>query len=171
MHQAGVRARIDAIRPRLHPVRFIEYSSFRVYLAPMLMRKGHIRGTSRMLAGLFAMQMVLTGFCLLTADAHAMPAAQMSGMQADSMAAMCPKSDSHDKQHHSDNCFHCDDGDQFVKVGSVDIAPLSLVLVALSTLPEHHLEQSSTDSIVYYTPTGPPGSASLLYTTTQRIRV
>ncbi|MDQ6972439.1 MAG: hypothetical protein Q9M30_07310 [Mariprofundaceae bacterium] len=170
MYQVEVRARIEAFA-----IGFIEISSFRVYVAPMLMRKGHIRGASRLLAGLFAVQLVLTGFCLLTADAHAMPMPQMNAQQAADMDGMCAKSSAHSAKHdvheHSGGCFHCDDADQFVKAGTADVAPASLVLLALSVLPDMPVLMAWDESSFDHTTTGPPGSASLLYTTTQRIRV
>jgi len=137
----------------------------------MILRKGNVRGTSRLMVGLFVVQLVLTGFCLLTADAHAMPIPQMSKQQTDDMGGMCSKSVSHDEEHHSDGCFHCDEPDQFVKAGSADITPVNLVLVALSVLPGMPALTTWDEATVFHTPTGPPRSSSLLFTTTQRIRV
>jgi hypothetical protein len=151
----------------------------------MLLRKTHTRRLSRLIAGLFAVQIVVTGFCLLTSQAHAtsmnpMPMAQMSVSQmSDSamgdMAGHCNKpahmNGQHDGTSHSGGCFHCDEPDQFVKAGSADVAPVSLVLTCLAVLPELLQWTATSELPLVYTPTGPPDSSSLLFTTTQRIRV
>ncbi len=148
----------------------------------MFLRKAHTRRLSRLVAGLFAVQIVVTGFCLLTSQAHAMPMAQMSGTgmhMSDTvmgdMAGSCGKSVHMDGQHdgtsHSGGCFHCDEPAQFVKAATADVAPVSLVLVALSVLPEMPVLTAWDEAAAFYTPTGPPRSSSLLFTTTQRIRV
>jgi len=140
----------------------------------MTFRKGHIRGTSRLMAGLFAVQLVLTGFCLLTADAHAMPMAQMSVQQNQDMTAHCAKSFLHDAQHSEDEtsgCFHCDDPDLFVKAAPVDLSSFSPVLALVVIMPEVALWTASDSLPVSLMPTGPPGSAALLYKTSQRILI
>jgi len=146
----------------------------------MFLRKQQTRLISRLVAGLFAVQIVVTGFCLLTAQAHAMPMNQMSTthMTESTMADMggvCSKSadmSAHESgSSHTGGCFHCDEPDQFVKAASADVAPVSLVLVALSVLPQMPVLAASDEVSVFHSPTGPPRSSSLLYTTTQRIRV
>lgn len=146
----------------------------------MFMRKPSTRLLSRLVAGLFAVQIVVTGFCLLTSQAHAMPMSQMLGTQASAsmmpaMGGSCVKS-SDMKGHHNDTshtggCFHCDEPDQFLKVSTADIAPAGLVFVALAVMPE--LASISVQPSVAATlqPTGPPRSSSLLFSTTQRIRI
>jgi len=149
----------------------------------MFMRRSHARFTSRLVAGLFAVQIVVTGFCLLTSQAHAMPmdqmgASHMSGMMsgADDMSGHCSKSmmhmngQGHDASH-SGGCFHCDEPDQFVKAASADLAPVSLVLACLAMLPEISDVTTATLLSEVQAPTGPPRSSTLLFTTTQRIRV
>jgi len=151
----------------------------------MFLRKQQTRFISRLVAGLFAVQIVVTGFCLLTTQAHAMPMNQMQMAEMDSMQVSadmageinghCSKSSHMDGQHnntaHSGGCFHCDEPDQFVKVAAADVAPVNLVLVALSVLPQMPALAAWDEITAFYTPTGPPRSSSLLYTTTQRIRV
>ncbi|MDQ6965987.1 MAG: hypothetical protein Q9M23_03570 [Mariprofundaceae bacterium] len=151
----------------------------------MFLRKQQTRFVSRLVAGLFAVQIVVTGFCLLTTQAHAMPMAHMDGhsMSAshmtDSMTAEmaehCSKpmqGSGHDADSsQSDGCFHCDEPAQFVKAGNVDMTPVSLVLVALSVLPEMPVLAAGSETTSFHTPPGPPDSSSILYTTTQRIRV
>ncbi len=141
----------------------------------MLSRKLQIRVLPRLLAVLFAMQVGVGGFCLLTADAHA---AQAQGVQ--DIEAHCAKSvqaglqAEHDAdQHtHSGNCYHCDQPDELSNSAYPTIAPLALALVDLITLPAvPHYDAAANGSLTTRTPTGPPGSAALLYTTTQRIRI
>lgn len=146
----------------------------------MFLRKQQTRFVSRLVAGLFAVQIVVTGFCLLTSQAHAMPAGQMSAshitdsMKAE-MAEHCSKSmqgGGHDAgSSNSDGCFHCDEPDQFVKVGTADLAPVSIVLTLLVMLPQTLDWTVRTELSDTHTPTGPPNSSSILFTTTQRIRV
>ena len=146
----------------------------------MILRKDHTRRLSRLVAGLFAVQIVVTGFCLLTAQAHAMPMLEMGATHmSDTLMAdtsgHCSKSMQGKAQHsdasHSDGCFHCDEPAQFVKAGISDITTVSLVLVALSVLPEMSALAGWDETTPFYKPTGPPRSSSLLFTTTQRIRV
>lgn len=153
----------------------------------MLLRKVHTRRLSRLFAGLFAVQIVITGFCLLTSQAHAMsvssmPMAQMGAthmsdtmMAADELSGHCSKSMQGHAQHsgtsHSGGCFHCDEPAQFVKAGSADLASPSLTLTCLTILPELQQESVSNTQLDVQISTGPPRSSSLLFTTTQRIRV
>jgi len=151
----------------------------------MLLRKPLARRLSRLVVGLFAVQIVLTGFCLMSNQAHAMPMAGTSGqVTADSLIAdtlsaelsgHCNKPVHMDGQHkassHSGGCFHCSEPDQFVKAGGVDLPPVSPVLALLVVLPqvqEWTLTDTPTDVAAS---TGPPRSSSLLFSTTQRIRV
>lgn len=142
----------------------------------------HMRGVSRLMAMLFAVQIVVGGFCLLTAEAHAMPQA----MQAQHVHAHCAKSSSSehhqadhqlnaDHQHSQDdsgNCYHCDQPDELSSSAFTSAAPVLLVLsdfISLSVAPLSG--KAATGLLTARTPTGPPRSSSLLYTTTQRIRV
>lgn len=142
----------------------------------MFMRKPSTRLLSRLVAGLFAVQIVVTGFCLLTSQAHAMPMSQTSATQAPAaMGASCAKSadmnEHHNDTSHNGGCFHCDEPDQFLKVSTADIAPAGLVFVALAVMPELASISVQPSVVATLQPTGPPRSSSLLITTTQRIRI
>jgi len=143
----------------------------------MLMRNKHIRGgfrsMARLMAVMFAVQIMVGGFCLLTAEAHAMPHA----VQTQNVQAHCAKSAHADATHeqdteHSGNCYHCDQPDELSSSAFTSVAPVMLVLSDIISLPAMPLSGlASTGLLSTRTPTGPPRSSSLLYTTTQRIRV
>jgi len=153
---------------------FIEISSCGDYVAAMNLAKRHRRGLfhpllGRLLAGVFAVQIVLTGFCLLSNDAHAMPMAQANTVKE--IAEHCSKAATHEQGHHADGCFHCDDQNLFVKAAPIDLPAFSSALVLLIAMPELPRWTASEAIPVGLMPTGPPRSSTLLYTTTQRIRV
>jgi len=155
---------------------FIEISSCGDYVAAMNLAKRHRRGLfrpllGRLLAGVFAVQVVLTGFCLLSNDAHAMPMAQTNTSQVKEMAEHCSKAATHEQGHHADGCFHCDDQNLFVKAAPIDFPASSFSFVLLIAMPEFPQWTASEAIPVGLMPTGPPRSTTLLYTTTQRIRV
>jgi len=148
----------------------------------MLKRKLHIRGVSRamtrLMAVLFAMQIMVGSFCLMSADVHAIPQAMAAvDMQANcaGMAAASAKQDqpSEHSDHHSGSCYHCDQPDELSNASSVFSAPLvALLLPNVVTQPVAVLLHGvETGQLSTRTPTGPPRSSSLLYTITQRIRV
>jgi len=143
----------------------------------MLNRHLHIRGCARLMAVLFVVQIVASGLCLLTAEAHAMP--QVVSMPNQDMDGNCAKPlstvqssrDQHSSDH-SEACFHCDQPDQLSSTANAPVAPALLVLASFVSLPVAPLlVQIATGQLTARTPTGPPRSSSLLYTTTQRIRV
>ncbi|MDX8409640.1 MAG: hypothetical protein R8J84_06330 [Mariprofundales bacterium] len=131
-----------------------------------------LRSVARLMTLLFVMQVVVAGACMLTPQAHAMPMAQ----PIDAAHAPCSDPavnqgdlDGHD---HGDACFHCDEPDvSLTATTSLLQAPAvftTLVAVPSATLhPQPLLRQLR----FVRTPTGPPRSASLLYTTSQRIRI
>ena len=141
----------------------------------MLRRKLHTRLLSRLMAGLFALQLIGTGFCLLTPDAHAMPAAHAAMAHDTHMAPTdehCAQPVEHSEEHGA-SCAHC-------LQPKVDLsakhnqAPNQVVLALLpdflaadqtANIDSHALLLSSR------TPTGPPRSSTLIYDITQRIRV
>jgi len=142
----------------------------------------HIRGCARLMAVLFVVQIVASSLCLLTAEAHAMPqivSLPNVSMQNKDMDGNCAKQlytadTSRDQQgsNHSEACFHCDQPDQLSSTVNAPVAPMLLVLadfVSLSVAPL--LVQIATGQLTARTQTGPPRSSSLLYKTTQRIRV
>jgi len=127
----------------------------------------------RLMVMLFAVQVMVGGFCLLTAEAHAMP----QPVQTTDMDGHCAKSThislSHEHgSNHSGNCYHCDQPDELSSSAFTSPAPMLLVLSDFISLPAAPLfDQAATGLLSTRTPTGPPRSSSLLYTTTQRIRV
>jgi len=139
----------------------------------MLTRKLHTRGLSRLMAVMFAVQIMVGGFCLLTAEAHAM-AAPVQTMNVD---GHCAKSTHAGTSHehnpdHSGNCYHCDQPDELSNSAFPSVAPIALVLTDVISLPAMPQLQNQATGLLYSrTPTGPPRSSTLLYTTTQRIRV
>jgi len=143
----------------------------------MRTHQGNLRDISRLLTGLFSVQLVLAGFCLLTNDAHAQPMMQTASSHAAVMVRHCSKpaydtsaKHQHSGHQHSDGCFHCDDQNIFVSAVPIDL-PVFSPMLSVVTLPE--ARSWMTASAVYgdLMPTGPPRSSTLLYTITQRIRV
>ncbi len=143
----------------------------------MLTRSKHIRGFSRsmtrLVAVMFAVQIVVGGFCLLTAEAHAMP----QSVQTTDVDGHCAKSTHVSLNHehgsdHSGNCYHCDQPDELSTSVFTSMAPIALVLSDFISLPVTPQPASAaTGMFSTRTPTGPPRSSSLLYTITQRIRI
>lgn len=125
------------------------------------------------MAVMFAMQIMVGGFCLLTAEAHAMPAS----VHATDMDGHCAKpmhaaSSDSGQSNHAGNCYHCDQPDELSISAYTSMAPVVLVLSDIVSLPAApQFSRATTGMFSARTPTGPPRSSSLLYTTTQRIRV
>lgn len=139
---------------------------------PMLRHKLHLRGLSRLMAGLFALQIVVTGFCMLTPEAHAMT---MLGVHSVHTAAHvdghCAKAENgHHASNHSGSCYHCDQPDELSNLSS-SFAHIALVLPALLIEPAAPTWNDFSGLFTVRTPTGPPRSSTLLYTTSQRIRI
>jgi len=144
--------------------------------------KRHKRSFSRLMIGLFAMQVLAAGLCLMAPESHAakihatnshdmqMPA---SGPVSADMASHCDsraKAASDDAEQNS-ACVHCDQPGELVqsKVSAFNVdveLPLSILL---SSEIDIHTPTSIDFSI--RTPTGPPRSSSLLYQTSQRILI
>jgi len=148
----------------------------------MLKLGRHIRGFSRLMAGLFAVQVLAAGFCLLTPEIHAANAQPATmQMQASSgmadMASHCKNDSATDpadgtpaSNHHS-SCAHCDQPDELIqsKVSPFNIDfDLAVQPVAVLAID---LPAQVTVDLAVRTPTGPPRSSSLIYTITQRIRI
>ncbi len=127
------------------------------------------RSLSRLMVGLFAMQVMVAGFCLLTSEAHAMP----QSVQQSDMDGGCAKgADGHHLSEHSDSCYHCDQPDVVAASTSVSVSVVAMALPGLIRLAESPVVvQTTTGLFSPRPPTGPPRSASLLFSTTQRIRV
>jgi len=131
----------------------------------------HIRGLSRLMAVLFAMQVLVGGFCLLTTQAHAMP----QSLQTHEMSAHCAKSVDADQQHSSDHagtCYHCDQPDELSNSAFSSISAMALGFSEINILPAALFSMADASGLfTARTPTGPPRSSTLLYTTTQRILI
>ncbi|HKI61164.1 MAG TPA: hypothetical protein VKA31_02615 [Mariprofundaceae bacterium] len=135
----------------------------------MRLQKRHASGLSRLIAGLFAMQVIVTGFCMITTQAHAMP----QSVHSSEMGSHCAKAEhTGEHQHHSGSCYHCDQPDELSNSTLTSFAAVALLLpgvISAPALPQWH--DVSSGLLSSRTPTGPPRSSSLLFTTTQRIRV
>jgi len=142
-------------------------------LRPMLLRyKLYYRRLSCLMAGLFAMQILVGAFCLLTTEAHAMPMVQHA--VADQMDTHCAKAAPLHQQHlptHSGACYHCDQPDELSNTSFSSLLHIAILLPGI--ISDHALQSSSHVSRLYFsrTPTGPPRSSTLLYTTSPRIRI
>ena len=141
----------------------------------MLRRKIHTRLLSRLMAGLFALQLIGTGFCLLTPDAHAMPAAHAVMSHDIHMAPAdehCAQPAEH-REEHGASCAHCLQP-QVDLSAKHNQAPSQ---IALALLPDFFAPDTTASlgnsivSLASRTPTGPPRSSTLIYDITQRIRV
>jgi len=147
----------------------------------MLSRYLHIRGLSRLMVALFAVQIIVGGFCLLASEASAMPpSAQSQGMHAHcgmkGNVSGQNRSDQATTSHHtqdgSSSCYHCDQPDQLSSSSPSAVASLLLVLADDISLTIAPLSVDNTTGFLSTrTPTGPPRSSSLLYTTSQRILI
>jgi len=146
-------------------------------LARMKLRLPHIRKLARFFAGVFAVQVIAAGACLMVPAAHAMPmpakASVMShcdGMEmGNAMVMEHAKPMSHDHAGHS-ACPHCDQPDSMsVSYLSIDHAPVALAMLPVDT----NLSATVVDeaALAVRVPTGPPRSASLIFQTTRRIRI
>jgi hypothetical protein len=144
----------------------------------MMLRRTHACRLSRLLVGVFAVQVLFTGFCLSVGPAHAMPMASMPGhVHVDlvgDMAEHCAlgmQDMGHRSKGHAGGCFHCDEPGQYVQTAAVDLPPPGLMPAGIAILPEH-VELSPVDVLPEVQDiSGPPGSFSLILTTTRRIRV
>jgi len=142
----------------------------------MLKKKLYRRGLARLVAGLFSVQLLVAGLCLMMPQAHAMPMVKAAHSIPDSMdktghctPAMTATQMGHDSEHFS--CTHCNQPDSFSQNIS---APVQLDLAMLPDLPAAPGVSdwiSRSISLFSRTPTGPPRSSSLLYQTTQRILI
>jgi hypothetical protein len=141
----------------------------------MLKRKLFRRALSRLISGLFAVQLIAAGFCLMMPQAHAMPMVQASHTMADSMisAEHCkqPMEAQMGQEAEHSPCPHCDQLDSFLQNVSAP-AQLDIDMQAdLLPVPTASDWISPSISLFSRTPTGPPRSSSLLYHISLRILV
>jgi len=150
----------------------------------MLKHYLQIRGLSRLMSVLFAVQIVLGGFCLLTSQAHAMSQSAASqavhahcGADASEAADLDLSSAATAPLHQSspDNvasCYHCDQPDQLSASTSISVDSLTVVMFdSMDVLPAPQFNMIAVGLLSVRTPTGPPNSSSLLYATSQRILI
>jgi len=139
----------------------------------MLTHALHIQKLSRLMAMLFAAQIIVGGFCLLPAEAHAMSQSVSTMAVHGHCAKSMQNTANHDQDSdHSGNCYHCDQPDELSSSAFTSAMPMLLVLSDFISLPvAPQINGAATGLLSTRTPTGPPRSSSLLYTITQRIRV
>jgi len=134
-------------------------------LPPMTRKTLRQSGWNTWFIALFVFQMVAAGFCALSASAHAASLVN-SQVQSD-----CSKSMSgHDQGQASDQvCSHCDMPDQAYQ--SIAAPPdHSSVLIGLVFLSGIDVAESAPFTFNKWI-LAPPRSSSLIYNTSQRIRV
>lgn len=124
---------------------------------------------SRAIIAAFAAQVVAGAMCL-------MPASAMAAMQASSGASVMPACVMHQgtaQSHAKHACPHCDAPVQ--AVSQIDIThgmqPPALVPIVLSVLPQPVVPPAHKGTMPVPRILAPPGSASLIFRTSQRIRI
>ncbi|GAV20255.1 hypothetical protein MMIC_P1219 [Mariprofundus micogutta] len=141
----------------------------------MLNRKLNLRGLSRLMIGLFAVQILAAGFCLISPESHSANAhtADMQMPMSADMLEHCDVNAKAESGHddHGSACAHCNQPDELVqsKASTFNIDFDQPVLQVAST--EIVLSTPVSIDLAVRTPTGPPRSSSLIYTTTKRIRI
>jgi hypothetical protein len=133
------------------------------------------RAFSRLISGLFAVQLIAAGFCLMMPQAHAMQMVKTAHSMSDTMANAehCAQAMEAQMSHDAEraSCTHCDQPDSFLQNVS---APVQLDIdmqADLLPVPIASDWVSQTISLFSRTPTGPPRSSSLLYHISPRILV
>jgi len=142
-------------------------------LLRMLSRKLHTRSISRLMAGLFAMQLFAAGFCLMTPQVHAMPMAMGISHSADMVAEHCsePMNEKMDAKMDHSACTHCDQPDELFQSVKTPIDSKIAVFALINVELQEISVDNSSLNLTSLIPTGPPRSSSLIYTTTKRIRI
>ena len=137
--------------------------------------RNHVRRWAGALVMLFAFQVVVAGFCLLTREAHAAPMPDMSMVQTEQhvggSCAQASQTDPSAPAHSSGDCFHCNKQTPFVKTAAPDVPAFAPLLAFVAIAPEWTEQAAIVPSVAPDSATGPPRSSSLLFTTTRRIRV
>lgn len=139
----------------------------------MIGRKLYTRSISRLMVGLFAMQLFAAGFCLMVPQAHAMPMAMGISHSADMVAEHCaePMNEKMSSQMDHSACTHCDQPDELFQSYKAPIdSELTVIAFIKVELQEINVSNSAL-TLTSLIPTGPPRSSSLIYTTTKRIRI
>jgi len=133
-------------------------------------KKLHFRVISRLITAVFALQIVFTGFCLMMPEAYAMP---MQSSHIDAPCANAAHMHDHQASDHSGNCFHCDQPDVLANATVTTLTHIAVLLPGIISepVPVSFLQRPLNGLLSSRTPTGPPRSSTLLYTTSQRIRI
>ncbi|HXH71332.1 MAG TPA: hypothetical protein VNI58_00750 [Mariprofundaceae bacterium] len=137
----------------------------------MTLRWPHIRKLARLFAGAFAVQVIAAGACLMVPEAHAMPMQSKAAVMAH-CTDMEMASDHAMPMQHGDKsaCPHCDQPDS-IAPAHIDFDHLPAMAAVLVAAPQLPVAAAAEPVFAVRTPTGPPRSASLIYQTTQRIRI
>ena len=142
----------------------------------MLNRKMNLRGLSRLMIGLFAVQVLAAGFCLISPASHSANAhaADMQMPMSGDMLEHCEVAAKAESGHgdHASACAHCNQPDELVqsKASTFNITLDLLPVMAVASI-ELNISAPASIDLAVRTPTGPPRSSSLIYTTTKRIRI
>ena len=126
------------------------------------------------MAGLFAVQLFAAGFCMMMPEAHAMPmAVATSSHSMDMSADHCATAAevSHDAGMDQSACSHCNQPDELLQISHTHV-DVELLLLGYITLQLNAIAMAeSLLTLESHPATGPPGSSTQLYQTTQRIRI
>jgi len=132
----------------------------------------HIRMFARLMAGIFAVQLFAAGFCMMMPEEHAMPVATYSNkvdISNDHCATAAEAT--HDAGMDQSACAHFNQPDELLQIShanvDVELLLLGYISLQLNTIPM----AESLLTLNSHPATGPPGSSTPLYQTTQRIRI
>lgn len=141
----------------------------------MMLRKSLARRLSRPLVGVFAVQVMFASLCMPIRTAHAMPVASTSTHTFVCLMGKGCTMGMHGMQHgtkgHAGGCFHCDEPGQYMQAAGADLPPPAFVPAGITILPEPVALLPVDVLPEVQATTGPPGSFSLIVTTTRRIRI
>ena len=130
-------------------------------LAAMLLRRKSSRPLARLIAGVFTLQMIVAGFCLLPQQTHAMPASMQVSEHCDSAEmSMTRVAQSHQQHDHQQSvCAHCaqPDGIAQAQIQPDDLSQqfMFVPVVAATDSSETNIVSSV---VAVRVPTGPPRS-------------
>ena len=137
----------------------------------MLRGKFHIHAISRLMTGLFAVQLFAAGFCMMMPDVHAMPMATTSQQASMDHCATAVETVVQDSPAEQSACSHCNAPDQLLQPLQVSV-DADLLFIAYVTLQLNEIPVTDPALELFVRPaTGPPTSGSILYETTQRILI
>ncbi len=139
----------------------------------MKLRKVTIRPLTRLIAGVFALQIIVAGFCLLPQEAHTMPISMPVSEHCDSAEMSMTKTvqGHHQHDHQQSACAHCAQPDGIAQAQIQPDDLLQSILVPVIAANDDLGTNIISAVVAVRVPTGPPRSHSLLLTTTQRLRI